>query len=199
MGFWGESKREAWERFCAETNARYINRGFWSGDRVEMKFQNWTIVLDTYTVSTGKSSVTYTRIRAPFVNRGGFRFRVYREGFFSGIAKLFGAQDIVVGDDAFDEAFVVKSNDEAGAARLLSGERVKALFHAQESVDLAIKDDDGFWQTHFPENADELYFVAGGVIKDVERLKGLFDLFGEVLISLVETGIAEDAEPGVSV
>lgn len=199
MGFWGVSKREAWQQFCAETRAQYINRGFWSGDRVELKFQNWTIVLDTYTVSTGKSSVTYTRIRAPFVNRDGFRFRVYRKGIFSDIAKFFGAQDIEIGDSEFDELFIIKSSDERTAVKLLSNNRIKELFHVQPHIDIQIKDDDGFWGTSFPNGVDELYFNVTGVIKDIDRLKALFDLFGEMLITLVEVGVSEDTEPGISI
>src|SRR5438046_80170 len=33
----------------------------------------WVVTLDTFVVSTGKSTVTFTRLQAPFVNRDGFR------------------------------------------------------------------------------------------------------------------------------
>ena len=73
----------------------------------------WTITLDTYTESTRRQShVTYTRMRAPYVNPEGFRFTIYRKGFFSDLGKLLGMQDIEVGDPEFDEAFIIKGNDE---------------------------------------------------------------------------------------
>ena len=52
----------------------------------------------TYTVSTGKTTIVFTRMRAPYVNPNSFRFTIYRKGFFSGIGKFFGMQDIEIGD-----------------------------------------------------------------------------------------------------
>ena len=51
-------------------------------------------------------------MRAPYVNPEGFRFTIYRKGFFSDLGKLLGMQDIEVGDPEFDEAFIIKGNDE---------------------------------------------------------------------------------------
>ena len=43
-----------------------------------------------------------------------------REGLSSRVAKLLGAADLLLGDDAFDRAFVVKTSDEATARALLT-------------------------------------------------------------------------------
>lgn len=37
------------------------------------------VTLDTYVVSTGKSTVTYTRMRPPYVNPDGFQFNLFAE------------------------------------------------------------------------------------------------------------------------
>jgi len=197
MAFWGTSKREAWQQFCEENEARYIDRGIWKGDRVEFDFENITIVLDTYTVSTGKAIVTYTRIRAPFVNESGFKFRVYNAGPFSNMAKAMGAQDIETGDAGFDRAFMIKGNDERKVKELMSNERIKHLFLSQPRIDLHINDDEGVFGADFPEGTDQLYFVTVGVIKDIWRLKILFHLFGEILIELTDMGIAGFKDPDI--
>jgi hypothetical protein len=44
---------------------------------------------------------------------------------------------------------------------------------------------------------DELHFQVVGVIKDVDRLKSLFDLFAAVLDQLCKIGSAYKQEPGV--
>ena len=199
MAWYGVSKREAWQKFSEEINAEYIDNGFWKGDRVELDFNNWTIVLDTYTISTGKVIITYTRIRAPFVNTTDFKFRIYRKGIFSDIAKFFGAQDIEIGDPVFDDSFIIKSNDAQTAKLLLKNEKIKEQFLLQPEIDLQIKDDEGFWGVKFPEGTDELYFVVAGQLKDTERLKNLFALFGEMLITLTEIGVASDTDPAVKV
>jgi hypothetical protein len=197
MGFWGPSKKESWLQFCNEMEAEYIDRGFWKGDKVEFYFENITIVLDTYTVSTGKSSATFTRIRAPFVNESGFNFRVYNASIFSGMAKALGAQDIEIGDDAFDKEFMIKGNNELAVKTLISNPRIKELFMSLPKVDLRVNDDEGIFGADFPEGTDELYFVLPGIVKDVANLKNIFCLFGEILIELTDLGIAGITDPNV--
>ena len=112
-GVFGPSREEIWRQLCSEIGAEFIDGGFWKGGKVEAHVKNWTITLDTYTVSTGHSHVTYTRMRAPFVSRDGFRFRIYRKSFFTGLGKMLGMQDIEVGQSVhFDEDFVIQGNDE---------------------------------------------------------------------------------------
>jgi hypothetical protein len=60
-----------------------------------------------------------------------------------------------------------------------------------------VKDSEGWFGPRFPEDVDELYFQVVGVIKDVERLKALFDLFAAVLDQLCKVGSAYKQEPGV--
>jgi hypothetical protein len=61
----GPSKEEVWSQLCSEINVRYVDGGFWKGDMVQATHGPWTVTLDTYVVSTGKSAVAYTRMRAP--------------------------------------------------------------------------------------------------------------------------------------
>src|ERR1035438_3281430 len=51
----GPSTQEIWRQLCAEIGAQYVEGGFWKGDKVQAAHGPWTITLDTYTVSTGKS------------------------------------------------------------------------------------------------------------------------------------------------
>ena len=58
-------------------------------------------------------------------------------------------------------------------------------------------DDEGWFGAKFPQGVDELHFVVHGIIKDIDRLKELFELFSETLYQLVEMGVALPASPGV--
>ena len=80
MGLFGPSKDEVWQRLAHEVGADFVGGGFWKGGKVQAHVGPWTITLDTHTVSTGHHHVTYTRMRAPYVNPDGFRFMVYRKG-----------------------------------------------------------------------------------------------------------------------
>jgi hypothetical protein len=198
MGWFGPSKDEVWRRLGEEIDADFIDGGFWKGSKVQAHVGPWTVTLDTYTVSTGKSHVTYTRMRAPYVNPEGLRFTLYRRGLFSELGKLLGMQDIEVGDPEFDEAFIVKGTDESRVRELFADPEVRALALAQPQLHLTVKDSEGWFGPSFPEGVDELHFRVVGVIKEVDRLKGLFELFAAVLDRLCRIGSAHEQEPGVS-
>ena len=199
MGFLGPSRQEVWRQLCAEIGADFVEGGFWKGDKVQAHVKNWTLTLDTYTVSSGHSHVTYTRMRAPFVSRDGFRFRIYRKSLFSGLGKVLGMQDIEVGHSVrFDDDFIIQGNDEHKVRVLFANAEIRRLIQEQPKIRLEIKDDEGLFHTHFPEGVDELAFLTLGVIKDVDRLKKMFDLFAEVLEELNRMGSAAEADPGVA-
>jgi hypothetical protein len=194
----GPSTEEIWRQLCAEIGAQYVEGGFWKGNKVQATHGPWTITLDTYTVSDGKTSVAYTRMRAPFVDPEGFRFTVYRRGVFSDIGKWLGMQDIEIGDEAFDEDFILKSNEESKLRELLGSAKIRELISQQPDIYFSIKDDEGAFVSNFPGGVDELYFQVVGVIKDVERLKLLYELFSETLDELCRIGSANESAPGVS-
>ena len=197
--FFGPSKQGIWRQLSAEIGAKYVDGGFWKGDKVQATHGEWTVTLDTYTVSTGKTHVVYTRMRAPYVNPAGFRFTIYRKGLFTEIAKWLGMQDVQVGHEPFDQAFVIKGTDEGLLRALFSNARLRDLVDRQKDIHFTVKNDEGWFGATFPEGVDELYFSVVGVIKDVERLKLLYELFAETLEQLCAIGSAHKIDPGVSV
>jgi hypothetical protein len=193
----GPSKKEVWNQLSAEIGAQYKDGGFWKGDKVQAKHGEWTVTLDTYTVSNGKTTVVFTRMRAPYVNPAGFRFTVYRKTIFSAVGKWLGMQDIEVHDEQFDRDFIVKGTDEDKVRALFGNARIRELITAQKHIHFEVKDDEGWFGATFPEGVDELVFVVVGVIKDVERLKLLYELFAETLEQLCEIGAAYEQAPDV--
>ena len=106
-------------------------------------------------------------------------------------------QDIEVGDPEFDEAFIIKGNDEARVRELFSDPKIRQMIQDQPKIRLEVKDSEGWFGPKFPEDVDELHFQVVGVIKDVERLKALFDLFAAVLDRLCRIGSAYKQDAGV--
>ncbi len=193
----GPSKDEIWSQLSREIGAEYVEGGFFKTGQVVLSHRQWKITLDTHTVHSGESSITYTRMRAPYVNKDGFRFNIYRKNIFSGIGKLFGMQDIEVGDDFFDEQFIIQGEPEQLVRSLLLNGMIRQLIQSQPNIHFQVKDDEGLFQQSFPEGVDELYFEVLGVIKDKERLKSLFDLFALVLDELCRLGSAYEDAPKV--
>jgi hypothetical protein len=194
----GPSKDEIWSQLSQEIGADYQPGGFFTSGKVVLTHQQWQITLDTYTVSTGKSHTTYTRIRAPYVNPDGFQFNIYRKNIFSWLGKLLGTVDIEIGDAFFDDEFIIQGNPENVVRRLLSNTSIRQLIQNQPDIHLQVKGDEGWFGKAFPEGVDELYFQTYGVIKDKQRLKELFDLFALVLDELCRIGAAYESGPGVT-
>ncbi|WP_353094330.1 hypothetical protein [Tissierella praeacuta] len=193
----GPSQEEVWSQFAEEIEADFIEEGFWKSKKIVAKFENWVITLDTYAQSTGKSSVTYTRIRAPYINKDGFNFKIYHSGLFSEIGKTFGMQDVEIGYPEFDEKFIIKGNDEKKLVELFSNDKIRELINAQNSMHLEVKDDEGWFGSEFPDGVDELYFQTVGVIRDIELLRSLYTLFVLVLNKLCIMGSADADGPDI--
>ena len=193
----GPSKEEIWSQLSREIGAEYQECGFFKEGKIVLSHREWEITLDTYTIHTGKVTIIYTRMRAPYVNRDGFRFNIYRKSAFSWLGKLFGVKDIEVGEAFFDEEFIIQGEPEILVRSLLNNSRIRQLIQDQKDIHFQVKDDDGWFKSKFPEGVDELYFEVVGVIKDKQRLKNLFDLFTLVLDELCRLGSAYETDPNV--
>ncbi len=192
------SHEEIWKQLAEELKGQFVDGGWFKHDKVEAQWNTWTVTMDKYVISTGKVTRVFTRIRAPYINADGFRFRFYRKGIFTGIGKTLGlVQDIEIGEAAFDEQFVIQGNMEDRIRDMLRRPELRKLIEVQPDICFEVKDDEGWFGAKFPEGVDELHFLADGVIKDLEQLRGLYKLFAEILDYLCSTGSAYAREPGV--
>ena len=195
----GPSRDEIWNQLSDDVGGTFVESTWRKSSRVEATHGEWTVTLDSYTVSTGKTTHVFTRMRAPYVNPDGFRFTIYRRNMFSDIRKWFGMQDIEIGDEPFDADFIVKATDESRVRQLLSDPRLRELLMAQPSIHFEVRDDEGWFGAKYPEGVDVLAFIVSGVIRDVDRLKAIFELFSVTLNELCEMGSAYERDPGVKV
>lgn len=193
----GSSKNEIWGQIAKDIGGHYDADELFKHGVLRYQSGSWEISLDTYTVSTGKTSTTYTRMRAPFINKDGLRFTIYPERLFSFVGKFFGMQDIEIGDSYFDNAYIIKGNNEEKIRWFLEDPQLKALIQAQPDIYFEIRDDEGWFRKSFPQGVNELYFMRHGLIKDERLLKGLFDLFSFTLERLVKIDSAYQDDPQV--
>lgn len=180
----GTAKNEIWESLSDQLGGEFEHSTF-GGSTVRAKVGEWEVTLDT----TRSGNAQFTRIRAPFVNPTDFRFTVHPDGMIHEMAeKLLGMQDVVVGDESFDERFVVQGNDVEMLQELFDSQQVRDQIMSQPSIHLTILEDRGWFERsdELPEDVDLLEFKCGGVIHDEERLKELFLLFATVLDRLCQ-------------
>ena len=186
----GPSRKDIWRQLAREVGGQFHEGGFLNPFAVQARTGDWILTLDTLSSGDGKTSQTYTRLRAPFFNPDGFRFDIYRAGLLSGLGKAMGLQDIEVGHPRFDRDFVIKGNAPRRLRRLFDNGRIRRLIQAQPRIQLSVKGRDG-WFNRYPDGIDELHFQAHGAIKSLAQLRALFDLFGEILRHVCYDGRAE--------
>lgn len=165
----GRSKRrEAWAAVAtALGGTHHVPSKWWRGDEsVTATVAGVEVKLDTYTVSTGKSSQTYTRIAARIAHPPGVKSQCYRQGFWSTIGKLVGMQDVTLGAPAFDAAHVVKAENIAVVRRWWT-DATRALM--TEVADGRLSTD-----------AEHVKLVGGGRWHDAAKMIAAMKLVGEL-------------------
>lgn len=186
MKLFGPPLKEVWSNLANEINAEFIPGAFLKTAAVSKGYKNFKILLDTYTVNTGKSSVTYTRMRIPFKRENDIQFKVSRKNIFSGIGSFFGMPVISTYDYDFDDKYVLKGNDENVIKDIFENDDLKKSIIFQKNLILKV-------YPYKPKKSidnSELYFQMTGVLKDIDKLKNLFNMFKIIVDLLVEKGVA---------
>ena len=186
-----ESKGEVWEAVAASHGGTVATDRKGKAEQVRFPHRNWTIVLDTYTVSTGSTTAKYTRLRAVFEPKMPFRFRISRRNFFSGLGRFIGLQDVHTGRVVLDRDFIVRTDNESMLRSLLMDSRVGGRLEVQSSGTFRIAKVSGKSKPR-PVGAKELRYETSGEVKDSLRLGELVQLFRSTLDSLRALGAASD-------
>jgi hypothetical protein len=138
----------AWTEAARQLGLRFRPPSFLGKRQMSGAIQGFRVRIDTYSQSHGKSSTTYTRFDVSFPASLGLGLKLTAEGFFSGIAKRLGSQDIEVGDAAFDPGVLVKGHNEAGVIRFLTPARRHRIQRFLTSHRGAVVHDRGLeWRT----------------------------------------------------
>ena len=192
IDFFGNHKREIWQQLADQLDGDFFKGKMFKPDRVEAYHGDWMITLDLYQVD----KMTYTRIRAPYVNRDDFIFKVVRQNFGHRIGKVFGMKDVEVGHPIFDQDFVIQGSDERKLKMMFDNPYIRDLISYESNMMLTLRREAPLFQKpRFPEDVNELYYHAGTIIKDLNRLHDLYDLFAETLDHLCAIGTAYDDDP----
>ena len=192
----GRVGEESWAEFCGRVDAaaaEYLRAGC-----ARVTYRNWCVTLDANVVPAGAAATVVTRMRAPFVGRGGFRFKLQRRDLLDALARRLRVHSSETGQSDFDREFVVRSDDDAAVRRLFADPHLRRLIQSQPSINFEARGGDGPFGASLPDGVDELVLRAPGFVTDAERLRRLFALFALILDRLCETGSACDDEPGVT-
>lgn len=115
--------------------------------------------------SSGKSSTTYTIVRAFYKNPLSYKLTAAHEGFFTKLGKsLFGMQDVEIGDAVFDPLVRIKTSDEYAAKDLFSRSETRNAMIDALTFNAGIRAENSF-----------IHFEKVGVITDTDTLRTILD------------------------
>ncbi len=103
-----------------------LTKSFWKGTALHYAVGDVSAKL-TYFMGSDKAP-PWTQVQLDWAPPG--QLRVSPEGVWAGLRKAFGAQDLVVGDPSFDEAFLIQGTPEPWVREVLGDEarqRLQAL------------------------------------------------------------------------
>ena len=143
LDLFGRHKREIWRELAQQLDASFFKGKWTKPDRVEVWHGNWMITLDTFMID----KVVFTRVRAPYVNRDDFTFKIYRQHVGHKVGKLFGLKDIEVGHPDFDREFVIQGSDQRKLEMMFANPDIRALMRFQPQILLQLRPD----ASPFPE------------------------------------------------
>ncbi len=136
-----------------------------------------------------KNNPAYTQIE--FNHRAPGLLRLRHEGFLGSIRKLFGGQDVQVGDEAFDGVFQIEATPESFARQALSREARTALLAWSPQVVFDVQRDRVLFRVGRYLPVDEMSLSA--FVRDARTLLGAVRTQGErgsgvVITSMTNSG-----------
>ena len=121
-----EQMNAAWRSAADALGFSFDSGSMRTGPTISGNVDDRPAGVHSYTKSSGKSSNRYTRYTVEFPAIG-VGLHLFRQAGVGQFLKILGAQDIVIGDPTFDEAFIVKSTDPPAVRAVLTPGRTMVL------------------------------------------------------------------------
>lgn len=181
-----KSNRKAFQALAQQLGLQYVPASFMGTGRINGTYYGFQVEIYTYQVGRGEHSETWTRVCTYFPMSLNLGMRISREGIFSGFGKLFGFQDIQVGDPAFDSRFTIKGRNESQVRGWLDSRRQRAIYAADQALD-GIELEDAAVNKNY-----------SGVEKDLQRIQRTLAVQNQLLNELrnPQASAARRAIPG---
>ncbi|MGB0849965.1 MAG: hypothetical protein ACPGTP_01855 [Bacteroidia bacterium] len=187
------SEPAIWEAAANKIGGTFILGNWLTSNKIEYTYHSvsydhkWKIVLDKYS-SNDENSITYHRVQTVFLSKDGLECRLYPNRLLSSILKTIGFQDIEIGDQRFDQKFMIKGNDI---------EKIKILFHSKPIRDCLVTESDFLLsiEDHIslykPKNKSRIYFQTSHRLLTTARIVKIFKLYCLLLDRLAGLGSAK--------
>lgn len=152
-GSWMKRRRNAlWQNVGQTLGLRFHLNATTNQAELNGVLDGVRIKVETLVERSGKHSTTYTAVAARIPGKPPFDLNIRHEGLFQKIGKVFGGEDIQVGDERLDKQFIFTGDNPRRVRTLVTNPAVKsALLTTQqhcktlrvERGDVCLKEVDG--------------------------------------------------------
>jgi hypothetical protein len=146
---------------------------------------NWGLI---YTLVPGENgNHSHTTVETNYHANSDFKFAIHPQKQLGALSKLFGMQDIIIGDKDFDPRFVIKANDSSRVRELFADGQLRALILEEPTIEISAHPDSTDSKPSPRLLAVQQHVLSlkiPGIVDDFERLKGLHSLMKLLLTNL---------------
>lgn len=118
---------ENWKSAAESLGLSFQDGGLMQPSRIKGAINGHDVLVKTATRGSGKNSKTVTEYNVRYRKSIKFNFSLTKQHFLHSFGKMFGMQDIEVGDKSFDDSVIVKGADEAQIRDFLTAPRRKHI------------------------------------------------------------------------
>ena len=196
----GEKQKKLWRLFTSEVNGKIIDGGQYNPDSLIYKYKGWTVVLDEVIrmPSGGASGSLVTRFRIPIVNQQALSFKVHKEDLFMKFFKLFGTQDIQIGDPQFDKKFIIEGTNTDALRKVLSHRPLRESLLKIPDALLTLRTNEEKHGDDFPEGIDLLEIDLPGKVHAFDQLQTMHQVLTQTCEALTHFDPSFQLDPGVN-
>lgn len=133
-----ESEEAIWKVIAAQLNSKKDDRDY----TAQFSFGQYCVTLDIdiHPDRGEEDEKPLTSFTTPLSNDNDFRFKIEQQGLKHQIGKLFGTQDIIVGQPDVDKKYLIQSNDEEKVKEMLIQSEVSTALLRHPVVNFEIKE-----------------------------------------------------------
>ncbi|GEO10825.1 hypothetical protein [Segetibacter aerophilus] len=170
----GNSEDEVWKTIADQLNNKKDDLDYTAQFNTTDHCVDLDIDIHPDRGEEGEKPVTSFSVQLP--DETSFRFKIQKQGIKHEIGKLFGMQDVIIGNREFDKKFLIQSNDVDKVKKVLSDEKVSSELLKHPVVDFKIR------ERKIGANKEiVLGLELEGGITETDRLKDAFQAFKAVL------------------
>lgn len=132
-----KANQTQWQQAADQLNLAYYAGGFGSMGTISGSLYGHRVAVSAITKSSGNSSQTYTKYHIEYCDRIPVDMKMTRQGALHTLGKVFGMQDIEIGDPGFDDRIILRGSDPVAIRRFITPDirdAIKLLVASHQDV-----------------------------------------------------------------